>query len=367
MGAVDSPGGRLRFALPLVHGRGAGLGNEMIAWGKAFVGAQALGLRLLHPAWGLNARGYRHLFRTSRLDWLGHGALRRMLPAFHFTEDDYRSAPEADLYQAITAFGERHGLARRSGLVVCFGGMWGGLRSIDGARQFLRAQLLAARGSCENLYQLERRFALGTVRVGMHIRKGDFAHGTTATDFRNRFNTAIPMPWYVNVARRLSQRLGGQMSLLVVSDGSAQDLAPLTGEFPCILTDGLPRRDISDLLALASCDLIVCSVSSFSMAAAFLSNGRYIWFAPNLNDHGGLVSIWGHEPFQAAPGGETSANLGEVRAALQSGEALLARGVPVGWDGNVPEELIAHLCQQCRLGRASTDLIRYGVIPADAA
>jgi len=348
--------------MPLSDGRGTGLGNELIAWGKAFIGAQALGLNLLHPAWGLNPRAYWRYFGTSRLDWLTHWSLRHVFPVFHFTENDFRQSRDLDLHQAVCAFAERHELERRSAFVLCFSGMWGGLPSIADAREFLRAQLLSTHRTCENLYELQRRLRGIAVRIGFHIRRGDFSGTPANAAYRNRFNTAIPMDWYVAVARNLSKGLLGEILFLIVSDGSEQELRPLTDEFRCVVTSDLASRDISDLLALASCDLIVCSVSSFSLAAAFLSKGRYIWFEPNLNIHDGLRSIWGHEPAQLTQFGETARNLARVRAEVAAGTTAATRGVPVDWDGDLPAELLSDLEIKGQLAQRHTDLIQYGVV-----
>ena len=59
----------LQYALPMATGRGAGLGNELIPWGKAYIASRVLGIPALHPAWGLNTRRYWEYFGTSRIDW----------------------------------------------------------------------------------------------------------------------------------------------------------------------------------------------------------------------------------------------------------------------------------------------------------
>jgi hypothetical protein len=47
----------MRFSIPRILGhRGAELGNELFPWAKAFLAGQALGARVMHPAWGLNRR-----------------------------------------------------------------------------------------------------------------------------------------------------------------------------------------------------------------------------------------------------------------------------------------------------------------------
>lgn len=147
---------------------------------------------------------------------------------------------------------------------------------------------------------------------------------------------------------------------MVVSDATEEELRPLTRTVRCELTVDQPRRDVSDLLILASCDFLVCSISSYSLWAAFLSEARYGWFAPNLPPERGFGSIWGHEAEQQAPGAPTRIALDR---AATLGDGVVARGVAIGEDGRVPDELIADLAHRAALKRRELDLLRYGVTP----
>ncbi|MCK1297317.1 alpha-1,2-fucosyltransferase [Bradyrhizobium sp. 24] len=348
----------LRFAIPRVEGKGAGLGNELIVWAKAFIGAQALGLRLLHPAWGLNRRNYSAYFETSRADWITHHVIRAALPTFEFEESDYRASADYDLHAAVVAFARRHDLRRRGAYVVSFSGLWGGFRALRDARDFLRAELLGTKCTIRNLYELNRRFSSDVLRVGFHIRRGDFSVPTE--DYAGRFNIAIPIEWYVAVATQLVRALGTRVSILIVSDATLEELRPLTERFPCVTTSDMPFRDVSDLLALSACDFVLCSISSFSAWATFLSDTRYGWFAPQLTCRDGYASIWGHEPFQSSQRGETTRSQEAVSKAPQL--AIRPKGIPISLDGSLPSELISDLESTLRLKSASSDLVQYGVV-----
>ncbi|HEV7814426.1 MAG TPA: hypothetical protein VGP06_04910, partial [Janthinobacterium sp.] len=92
----------MRICIPEISGRrGAGLGNELFPWAKAFLASQALGSRMAHPAWGLNPRNYRRDFGTARLDWLQHALLRQALPAVRFDEAAYLSTGKEDYQDAV--------------------------------------------------------------------------------------------------------------------------------------------------------------------------------------------------------------------------------------------------------------------------
>lgn len=350
----------MRYAMPLLVGRGAGLGNEMMPWAKAFIAGRALGLEVLHPAWGLNSRRYGKYFRTSPFDWAWYAGLRAALPFFEFEENDL--APGEGLHDAVLRFAARRELDRHRNFVLGFSGMWGGMEILTGARAYLLGQLLASRWTIENLYELEHRLDAAKLRVGLHIRRGDFLGPPADLDFRGKFNCAIPIDWYAAIARSLRDHFGDRIEFVVISDAADAELAPLLGEFQCITTRGQQHTDISDLLALARSDLVVCSVSSFSIWAVFLGNLRYIWLAANLDRQDGFASIWGNDctPLSSAAIREAAAANRQAQAA---GQRLDPRGLAVGWDGGLPAGLLEDIDRLLSLKSRSTDLIRYGAVP----
>jgi Glycosyl transferase family 11 len=355
----------MAFSMPVVPRRGAGLGYELMSWSKAFIGSQVLGVQLLHPAWGFNRRGYAKYFGTARTDWAIHTIMRAVLPTYYFTEADYRDQFPLDFPAAVARFAKRHDLMQRTGFVICFHGNWGGFNAITLARDFVRSQLLSARNSVSNLYETMRRFPVGNIRVGIHIRRGDFNAPMSQNAYRSNFNTAIPISWYQMICQSLRTAFGERVSFLVISDADERELAPLITEIGAITTFDIPLRDISDLLALSCCDLAVCSISNFSMWAVFLSNQRYLWFSPNLTVSGTLGSIWGFEVDQQSPNSETEINRRRISARLAAGEQFAPRAIPVGLTGDIPGELLCDLERRVRdrLLEEETDLIKFGVVP----
>lgn len=349
----------LQIALPLVKGRGAGLGNEMIVWAKAFVAGQMLNLTVEHPAWGLNQRHYQRYFGTSRADWIWHRVVRTSLPFFCF--DDAERIRHGGVFSAaLRAFAAEQELPRRGPFVLGLHGLGGGYNELAPAREFLRAKLLGTHGTLANLFDLDSRIGTEGVRIGLHVRRGDFGGIAAGENYSGRFNVIIPLEWYVLVATKLARALGDQATFVVVSDGTEDDLRPLIEAVPCQLTSHQRNRDVSDMLALASCDFQLCSISSYSLWAAFLSNGRYGWFAPNLTSNGGFGSIWGHEAEQQLPGAPT---YNALETAARLGQTVAGRGVAIGEDCVVPDELIIDLERRASLKRRALDLIRYGVAP----
>ena len=348
----------MKFCIPKVSGRGAGLGNELLPWAKAFIASQELGGRLLQPAWGLNERAYYRYFGTSRVDWVFHRALGKVLPAYTVTEADFRATGETDYGAAIRRFGEEKGLLRKKAWVLYAEGMWGGYHAIRSARPFVLGALHRARGVESNLYNLARQEKPGRLTVAVHIRLGDFAPADPALDYRGRFNASIPLDWYMKTCRNLRDALGGHISFRLFSDGSPQTLKPFLDEFSPLTTWHQKDTVCSDFLAMANADLLVCSMSSFSFWAAFLSEKPYVVFEPSLQLHGELRSLWGHEIAQQGESGITAQSA--LFVAGHPGD-LRFRGVPIGWDGAVPGDLAEHLRIEAALKFPQTDLVEYGV------
>jgi hypothetical protein len=347
----------MRICIPRVQGRGAGLGNELIPWAKAFIASQELGASLMHPAWGLNKRGYRRYFATSRFDWMLPRVLGAILPTYTFTENDYRQSGELDFGAALRVFARRNGLLEKGTYILFLEGMWGGYESIAGAKDFLRGVLHTTRYTQANLYDLHRRLDGEKLQVAIHMRQGDFIRATENTEFCGKFNVCLPLEWYVNVCRSIRSAIGTNVEFILFTDGDESALAEFIAEFQPVTTLRQSNADCSDLLAMTVADLLVCSVSSYSMWAAFLSSKPYLWFQPNLQEVDGFLSIWGHEPAQLPPDGLTARNVMELQ---QRRDGNPGRGVPVGVDGQLPELLIQRMKEAIALKSATTDLIRYG-------
>ena len=352
--------GGLRYCMPSAFGKhGAGLGNEFIPWVRAYIAAQVLDAKLINPAFGRNSRGYGKYFGTSRYDWVFNKVVERVLPRIEFTERDYLTHGGGDVAHAIARFAEAKNLHERSAYVLVTGGMWGGFSHIQSARDFVRARLYQSPATARNLFWLRQKLDSDKLLVTMHVRLGDFGAPIAVDAYRGKFNVALPLDWYERVADSLFELFGTNMQLLVVTDGQEQQLGKLVTQYKAVTTCGMADSDCSDLLALAAGDLAVCSVSSYSMWAAFLSDAPYLWFEPNLQQLDGFHSIWGHEPAQQENNAPTQL---AMRRCLNSTEEIGPRGCPVGMDGRIPQPLVEQL--RIRLGakQRATDLLHYGVL-----
>ena len=353
----------MKYALPHVSGRGAGLGNEMIPWARAFVAGTVLGAKTLAPAFGLNKRKYWRHFGTPRTDWLSHRLVENLLPRFEFTEADFYKYGGYSLVDAVRQFADEHQLNERTAWVLTTRGMWGGYRHVIDAREFMRSTLYLSRYAAPNLAKIKARLNPELITIAMHVRLGDFKQPTNPNEYQGKFNISIPLQWYINIAQSIRRQLDEKVQFLVVSDGTAEQLVPLSNKCNVITTMDIPDSDISDMLAMANADLLVCSVSSYSAWAAFLSNAPYLWFEPNLQNIDDYYSIWGHEVRQKHMNSYTIKAQQEIAA---SKTATPARGQPIAMNGLIDHKLIFTLLNQNRKYRISSDLVNYGVVPVES-
>jgi hypothetical protein len=351
----------LRYCMPRVRHNGHGLANEIVPWARAFLASQVFNARLLPPAFGLNRRGYWRHFRTRPDDWIYHRTMQRVLPVVEFREADYLEHGGGDVVTALQGFGAAHGLLRRPVYLLVTEDMWGGYRHIEAAREFIRSTLYQSRYAPSNLLRVRERIDPQKILVAMHVRLGDFKGPRTLEEYRRQPNTSLPLEWFHNVAQSLQDAFGDDWQLLLVSDGDPQQLRELHQRFPCVTTGDLPFGDCSDLLALAGADMLVCSASCYSSLAAFLADGPYLWFAPNLHAHPeGCYSMHGDST-------EISSQSAAMRAAVRQftdPSALSStRGFAVDGDGRVPQVVLEAAALRRDRRRWEHDLVRGGVAP----
>ncbi|MFI4865546.1 MAG: hypothetical protein ACHQDB_00395 [Steroidobacterales bacterium] len=352
----------LRYCLSRVKNRGYGLGNEFLPWARAFLASQVLDATLLPPAFGMNRRAYWRHFRTAPDDWLQQRALEYLLPVVEFREPDYLAHGGGDVVTALERFAAAHRLHQRRAYVLVTDGLWGGYRHVEAAREFIRSTLYQSRYAAHNLLRLRARIDPHKLLVGMHLRLGDFAPPVATDDYKYAANVSLPIEWLCALARSLDRALGDGWQLLLITDGTEQQAQPLTSQWRCITTNDLLPGDCSDLLALADSDLLVCSASSFSTLAAFLSDSPYLWFAPNLYRHPeGVYSLGDYDLQRDKPGNPTRLALEQLPNMRSDG---LPRGVGVNPDGEIPAAVIEAAVLRHRSRRWQSDLVRSGVARA---
>ena len=165
--------------------RGAGLGNEVIPWGKAWIASQELGLKCLHPSWGLNPRRYYKDFHTSRLDFIPNEILKRM-PGVTIDTTLAQSKDEyADVVNALDLPSKPFVLKHASG-------MSGGYFGIYKAREYLFQEFAKPSHVAGDLYKVRKNLETDLLTVALHIRIGDFME-RDAAPMPGEFNRMIPL------------------------------------------------------------------------------------------------------------------------------------------------------------------------------
>jgi hypothetical protein len=339
----------LKLIMP--HG-GYGLGNDLIPWAKAYVLSRELGATALHPAWANNLHGfdYRQYFGTFRWDWQLYRMLVRVLPKYSFDEKTYHDIGENDFVLSCQRFAEIHGLHKKNAYIITITGLWGAFSGLESARHFVLGELYKTRFTRDNLFSIAKHKDPTKISIGIHIRRGNFGQ-SNSKKYEGVWNTVLSIDWYLQVCRSLFNNIGrDNVEFLIATDGKRADVEPILQEFPCLLISELNNSVCSDLIALSETDLIVCSLSIYSMWAAFLSKSPYIWFKPHLSSvQRGLymknmrvLGIFKEPCFNI--------NLSEI-----------SRSIPVDMDGILPQHLIDELLQVSNMKQAGTDLIRGGI------
>jgi hypothetical protein len=342
----------MKVCFPMWIGRRhQGLGNELIPWAKAFIASQELQIKFLPPALGLNDRRYHEYFGTSRFDWIYYAVLKKVLPCYVFTEEEYQATGEKDFARAIRVYADKMELHRKSSFALLTEGLWGNWYSIRKAKHYVLSQLYRTRHLTDNLYQLDRQVADKRLVVGIHIRMGDFLPVADPTQYQGVWNTRVPLAWYLNVCRQLKAALGDAVTFMLLTDGTEAELRDFVEEFDPITNFGQPYSVVSDLLALTSADVLVCSISSYSMWGVLLSDAPYFWYLPNLRELDGYLTVWQ----------ERVAGIGDDLPVNE----ILPRGTPLAEDGRIPEQMLDYLRSKAKLKSLSLDLIKSGGVPVN--
>jgi len=342
--------------------RGAGLGNELLPWAKGMIASRVLSARLVGPSWGLNDRNYHRNFRTSRLDFVAEDILAR-LPHYAFTEKDYFENGVVDFGQAVALWAEQRGLLRKSHYIVTVDGLYGGFPAIWNARAMVSAKLIESRDAWRNLYEAASALDPRKLFVALHMRlRGDFTE-VADSEMRGRFNVLTPRKWYLEVCEALQHRFGDRIEFRVFTDCGGPDFDEVVRRFNPGQTKQQGLTECSDLLLMAQADLRVCSVSSYSLVASWLSDGPYIWYEPQLLFEDGLYTLWGRQGDQSISGPLTDLSRTVMREAVTGPlSASCFKGYPVVADGMLPEGLIAQL-ERKLIEKESGNLLAYGAVP----
>lgn len=106
--------------------------------------------------------------------------------------------------------------------------------------------------------------------IAIHIRMGDFK--TVDTDIYER-NSRVSLSWFVEEAQRIRSILGN-LPITIYTDDTGHDVAQAfknTQKYEIASADSA----INDILKMSSSNHIICSNSTFSLWAVFLSEATF--------------------------------------------------------------------------------------------
>lgn len=347
-GSVQRP--RHSLSLPLSR-RGSGYGNEVIPAAKAWMAAEALGIGLVGHPWLLNRRGYRKDFDSGVLDWVRTYVHARGPQALTIRREAWIEAGCPSYGELVRAELDKRPADRTVSAVVS-DGMWGGYALIDPAKAWVRTQVLAARGVGSHLEVFRRATSGARWKIGVHVRRGDFSE--MPADPAGRFNFGTPLEWFRQAILAVDAATGGEACFWICSDGGKDSVGPLLRLSDRVLHEPGPGAGFADLATLAACDLILCSVSSFSILAAWLGSLPYLWLGNQLVRRETVGSIWAES---AEPG---NLLLGEALAAEDRDRPGPCLPVFLG-ETPKPEALLRLLHRDYSTERRH-DPIRYGAV-----
>lgn len=223
---------------------------------------------------------------------------------------------------------------------------------INPARSWVWSVLSSAAGASGRMNAFLGETAGATFRIGVHIRRGDFE--AMSGDIKGKFNIAIPLDWYRGILSRILPVLPAHSVVCVFSDSSidARDFLPANTQGVQVWLPKYPGHDTADLLALASCDLVLCSVSSYSIMAAWLGRKPYVWLRDQMHEHAGRFSIWGQEILQG--------NWLQAESLAADPGALPSPCVPASLNGSLNLKHLEKIMTEGFSEARQHDPIRYG-------
>jgi hypothetical protein len=288
------------------------------------------------------------------------------LPHYRFTERDYIESGEADFGIAIHSWADRRGLLRKKHFIVTVDGTYGGYAAIHNARPFLWAKLLNSRDAIRNVYQIASRLDRRKLFVAVHMRFGrDFTRLNEDQSARGQFNIFIPGEWYLHTCQALVDELGDSVRFYFFTDRGGPEFDEAVRRFNPSQVRQAGLTECSDLVLMAQADLRICSISSYSMVASFLSDGPYLWYEPQLTQIDGMYSLWGMEEQQRRKGSLTDLSATHARE-LEPGSPWESefRGYAMQTGGTVPAGLLTQLRRRLLAKNPMTSLLEYGSLPS---
>lgn len=282
------------ISVPKLHN--AGIGNIIFPLAKSYLASQALNCHLMIP-YQLDTKRLKIYFNPVKMGYMPY--FPNPMKKLRFTFEEYIktcSLTETnDYFTNVKAFSDAVDLRNK---IIVSEGMWGGYEAIYRARKWIKTLLTANKHSRRNISAFSCRYHKNRIQIGFHLRRGDFkAPSQNFADTKPSWNVQTPISWFVYIAEILSKELGKKnLDFILFTDSPDHDDIKLYKKNHNLLCIEPRFSNVySDLYLMSECDLLVCSKSSYSMLAAFLSESPYLMYKEALFKKSGKFFLWDEE------------------------------------------------------------------------
>ncbi len=247
----------------LLRSQGAGLGNLLFPYARAFLYSQAHNTELLMPTWR-NIKLGPYIRREP--DKRTYGELFH-----HRTLQDFAKIAKARFLSSAKRFSEEEfltgNLPKTETCLVVVSGQKDNFMPLMGYEDILREAFLSMLRIPPPQHNGE---------IAIHVRMGDFAAETT--DYAR--NSRLPLDWYAEEIKRIRAQTGLKTVSVFTDDGTGEAAAFFAkiGDASVVV----PINAATDIIHMSNHQHIVCSNSTFSLWGAFLSQGSFSTRSPEL-------------------------------------------------------------------------------------
>lgn len=253
------------YALPIV-GR-AGLCNMLFPWARAELFARRHEAHVLKPSWAA--------FRIG--PFVRNEPEKRLYLGFFHARNHIRGLKRLALLASAPRFSEadcEHDQLPPQGAVVEFRGLRDYFMPILADYSFIRNALWNM--TVPQLRDHGRQY--GGYYIAMHVRRGDFTRQGLSEHQLGKVPAFTSIGWFEFMAGALRRTLRSDTPIVVFTDGSEDEMAPLRRFENVHLRKRQPA--ITDLWALSHARALVATgYSTFSMWASYLG-GMPTFYAP---------------------------------------------------------------------------------------
>ena len=260
------------FEVPGLRLGGAGLGNLLLIYFRAWLVAREQGYAFIWPTWPSFKPGA----------YLRHEKDKRFYADLFRNRSGYADGLKKQRLirksGAVTVNARKYDYSHIGGdAVILYKYFHMDFQDLLGHSQEIREEII------RNLSKKSARGLEGNMErcVNIHVRLGDFAVSVNALN-AGKDNVRISVGWYAATVRKLKALLGEDVRFNVFSDGTDEELRELL-EIP-----GVQRvfygNSLADILALSRAPLMVASGSSFSLWSRFLGQCSSISYPRQIKD-----------------------------------------------------------------------------------